>query len=574
MEIKFSAKHPFSAEIVNKSSHARVKLNKNEKALAIILAVFGTLFTLFGGIPLFYGTCYGLLRNKAKKLDINPLPPSITPPKPKQPTPKPPTPVDRPKPPKPPKPKQPTPKPPKPAKPNQPTPKPPKPPKPNQPLLIDQPKPSLPTESGLSPPPEETKEENRFFSLVESWAFLDYTLQGYIKSINEPEWQDAEAQKFLLSELQRLQNEIGQLQNEEFREFMDKMLEAKREKKNITASEFTQLNGLRKQYKQLKSDCANAIKEISKESSQIQGIENVGNSCYINSALQPLLAVKNFDRLIPEAIAQYPNESERDFEGRQKVFQSFKAFLKGWKEKRHPAELGALIGDLRREIFQSKLNAEYLLLGEKETSMQDTNDFLQLMFYVMGLRMDVTLKREGIEKTLDEVLIIQKETKPASCLQLNGEGTIQELINKACIDEQGSFERTEPKMSFEKTWEKTEIAGQPPALIIIQIWPPRSINLEEDGKADLSGLFKEKSKSENAQYELVGFAQNHHQVHWTSVFRTGSDWHYFDDGGGRENPQPVPTDEGRRDFQYPASCLVYQKAHSPSTELRLDTIHK
>lgn len=80
------------------------------------------------------------------------------------------------------------------------------------------------------------------------------------------------------------------------------------------------------------------------------------------------------------------------------------------------------------------------------------------------------------------------------------------------------------------------------------------MNPSVDSIVNLASLFEDKT-IKVAQYELVGFCQNHGQVHWTSVVKENSKWKFCDDS------VITVVEPSNTEFKILANYLVYRKVN-------------
>jgi len=114
----------------------------------------------------------------------------------------------------------------------------------------------------------------------------------------------------------------------------------------------------------------------------------------MNSALQPLLAIGNFEQIIPDSVAPEPKHS---FEKRAKILASFKDFFKVWENKGSAANLGYKVGALRREIFEAGLLEGGFIDRNEERDFQDAGQFFELILHVLGKGFQLEMTRTPVK---------------------------------------------------------------------------------------------------------------------------------------------------------------------------------
>lgn len=320
-----------------------------------------------------------------------------------------------------------------------------------------------------------------------------------------------------------------------------------------------QLTGLVDQQKKTLAKCLDLIMKIDNErpsqqnQSRIIGLENAGNTCYINSALQPLLAIQNFQNLMPNEIHQKTHESLEEFQRRQNIFNAFKTFLKAWNDQKSPGELGGLIGNLRHEIFKAGLPQGGFINKNHERKAQDTGSFFELLLYVIDQGFELTVNKTFPTPTGGMELLEQNNAESVLIFE-QGAGTIQEklLSNYGSQGNTGKLEEPLRRQGLELSdfTEFKKITSKPPEVLVIRV-ENHKVDSEKDLIIDCACLFIDDQTPQI--YELTGFAQNRNQAHWTSVIREGDEWKYCNDSS------VSPLNPNESDYKHPANYLVYRK---------------
>lgn len=371
------------------------------------------------------------------------------------------------------------------------------------------------------------------------YSFLDNAANQYIKLVPHQQWQTPAAKNFLYFELQRITNELHNLE-------IDCIAD----------------HTLKPMVTSLKMDIQKSMVELKPGHNPAplkpEGIKNMGNSCYINAALQPLLALKDLLQLLPQKLQQFPNESPINFEKRQKIYEAFNELLLIHKKNANPQALGDQVAELRKRFFQFALDEGGFLDPSMEMDMADSGSFFELLMHVIGWSVREKEISIPIDANNADMAYRKTESTPRSVILLKHQGSIQEAIAKysePVISNAGGWkvditkDLAIPAMQKRNT---TYIEGDPPAVLVFRI-EYRVIDPSLDDRIDASPLFEKAPATKDATYELVGFCQNQYQIHWTSVIKMEGKWKYCNDSVIKTvNP-------GEEEFRHPANYAVYRK---------------
>ena len=300
------------------------------------------------------------------------------------------------------------------------------------------------------------------------------------------------------------------------------------------------------------------VKERKENGGKIRGILNVGNTCYLNSAIQPLLLALNIDSLNPHSIPQEPKQT---YDKRLTIARSFQDFVRAWKNGHStPSELGTKIGTLRCEIFKAALEQGAFTDSTTERSFKDSGQFFELILYILGMGFRLKTIKTGYIKELESLIPVCEsppQTTSEAVFYLQKKSTsLQEAINKylevqieALSPENGW--RISDQLTCYHIDENFKIMGSTcPDLLVLRV-NEHKVDPKSDKRIDFSPLFEE--KVENANYELQGFLQNHSQMHWTCIVHENDTWKNCDDSQVREIDQESDA------FRKPCSYMVYKK---------------
>lgn len=422
-----------------------------------------------------------------------------------------------------------------------------------------------------------------YFNAAKTWALLDGVLSIYEEKLYDKAFLNSltsQSVSLYKSELKLIERDISPLKNVPRKVVEPLLLQKLKLGLDIESKELIALadttNSLQERYSKLllhfKTHFNLAEEE---ESREIIGISNPNTLCYMISALQPLLAIHNFSNLVPVAIEKYPHEGEIEFQGRQRILACLNTFMSAWKEHKSPSSLGRDLANLRTSIFDVGLLQGGFLDKRSERRFQDAGSFFELLLYVIGQGFQQKLTRKPVsldprlqnyskvEQDLQGVFHLKAEGKyTGSAYVLAENQSVPNLINKnsqevedtLSIGNEWRIEIESPAKSVEvsKYSARTMLVGNPPGLLVMRV-DGLIVNPTTDTRVDFSHLFENNVPSEEATYELTGFAQNHNQVHWTSIVNRDGNWFYCNDDRIAE------TTPQSKEFKKLAHYLVYRK---------------
>lgn len=405
--------------------------------------------------------------------------------------------------------------------------------------------PTAPTQSAppepVLPTPDGSAAEKALFNRFGTYSFLDHAASHYLKVIPHQKWKTPQAKNFLYFELQRIANELHNLEADCVADHTLKPLVSK-----------------------LKLDVLKEMAALKPgkvpEPVKPEGIKNVGNSCYMNAALQPLLALRDIRQLLPEKLQKFPGEKDADFKKRLKIYRPFvKLILLHQKKNASPDELGEQVAELRKRIFSLKLLQGGFLDPDDEKNMADSGSFFELLTYVVGWSIQEKITSIPIDGNGADLNYQKVESTPKGVAILLHKGSVQEAIAKyseAVVSDAQGWTTDIPGLGkdipIHSKRDTPCIEGDPPNVLVFRV-ENRVIDPDLDGRVDASSMFEKKPSSKDATYELVGFCQNIQQAHWTSVVKTDQGWTYCNDSSTRVvNPQDS-------EFRHPANYVVYRK---------------
>ena len=187
------------------------------------------------------------------------------------------------------------------------------------------------------------------------------------------------------------------------------------------------------------------------------------------------------------------------------------------------------------KIFEAALWEGGFLDPQQERSFQDAGQFFELILYILGKGFQLEMTRTpvwGDGTDYEPGKKTESTSQGVFYLQLPG-NSLQEIVNKhrEALEERFApgeewrveHRETHEEIEFPGCKNTQKIVGTAPEILVVRV-NNHVVDPEKDRLIDFTALFK--NKPANSNYELVGFSQNHHQVHWTSVVCNGSGWVY------------------------------------------------
>lgn len=414
-----------------------------------------------------------------------------------------------------------------------------------------------------TPLPEDDPLDQHYFEQAKSFSFYQNLANSFIQLTQEksPEgWEKPKAQQFLYEELNQI---LEALNNSKFDNNQGSHESLQYNEESLLELETSIL--------QLKKEIQDSLKRISRnckdkpnpEHSEVSGIQNVGNTCYINAALQPLIAIQRFQGLIPEEVSQEPQNT---YEKRQAILQDFKKFAEAKQNGASPQELGSLVGQLRSTIFKVALDEGGFISPEGKMRFQDAGQFFELILYVLnrGFQLEISRSPLGKDENIipfragESTITARSETELHGVFYLQLPGTtLQDRVDQYKAPAVRTFSpgnewriKSEggQQLSISSYQETNKIIGEPPKVLVVRV--DNYVVEKSDLTIDFSPLFKD--SSEDCCYQISGFSQNHHQVHWTSVVYDGEKWKYCDDASVRDISPEDPL------YKLPATYIVFE----------------
>lgn len=338
------------------------------------------------------------------------------------------------------------------------------------------------------------------------------------------------------------------------------------------------------------------------------GIMNMGNSCYMNAALQMLMSIPSFSDMLPDSISLEKGK-EKEAQAKKEVTALLKKIIQcDASASQLFAERGKLVAQLRLKIYESGLMRDFSSARNSLTTMLDSGDFLTLILELMNysLMQETTCTYTGriatssdsassqsqgildnskadnsehLESSLEEKRITRKEKNPITNFLLKGSGSLQEMIdteariqnefftpgNEPTIDGDLSPNGEAERVFCTKKEEFFRFLGEPPEIIFLQgptnfetMQATYIVDANRDSMINLGLMFGKEKNDLNYQYELIGFCQNLGQYHWVSVVKRAGGWFLCNDS----TVTPIQSDSSS--FLRPAGYFLYKKKSKPT----------
>lgn len=298
------------------------------------------------------------------------------------------------------------------------------------------------------------------------------------------------------------------------------------------------------------------------------GIENIGNSCYMNSGLQMLFGMGAFFRgLVATDLEQEKGEKDIDFKRRYRTQKSLRKVVDAFLSKDARAIRRAMV-DFRARLFRSR----FFENGEGITQQQDGPGFVGILLSALGFgfhwRTMRTVMHEGKNK------LIIGEVKREAILDVtieNCEGMNFEkvLLNEFCSREMKDTYRTQingKPVTVSKFAVQSQITKSIPDFLPIHLLRMNMdgskknyrIPFPEGGVIDLTPIFDPKiCKGEAIKYKVVSFLMHHGPFgdggHYTAYcLCPDGKWRHYDDSHVTE----VTAEEAEQEMSHAYGLLL------------------
>ncbi|MBS0655441.1 MAG: ubiquitin carboxyl-terminal hydrolase [Verrucomicrobia bacterium] len=293
---------------------------------------------------------------------------------------------------------------------------------------------------------------------------------------------------------------------------------------------------------------------------RVPGIENVGNSCYMNSALQGLLV----SPVVTEAI-----DACKAKRGEERFVVELKKFLNSYRAYREKPTgdfhaLARCASRLHFELYCAKLRP-YI---DDLYDMADADLIAMVLGEVLGLEYTLITRRIAAVANSPKPIVQEIETKQFVWPEIKASGTdndfsLQEMFNQhcACIQEEHNLGwKYTAAITIDDARVGYRLKGAPPALLVFKVgksagkgmdagFTPYKVS-DRDEFLNANRAFDTVPEG-GAQYRLISLLQNHRRVHWTAVTRYKERWYNCDDESVKKIGTTIPNTA--------AAVMIYER---------------
>lgn len=299
----------------------------------------------------------------------------------------------------------------------------------------------------------------------------------------------------------------------------------------------------------------------------IPGIENAGNSCYMNSALQGLLP----SSVVRDRIKNYNKDPIPTYESYAPTLQRFLSAYEDYNKLQNSQSsqtIGHYASQLRAELYHARLEK----LGvDGIYDMADADLVVMLLGEALDLEFTLITRQTALggnstgghfhhEKIVSDVNSRQLLWPEVQTTGKKGQLSLQEAFNQQCILD---FElhdldwHTQTKNGTRITVDDANRAyrliGEPPPLLVFKVGMSTGEDMDStftpyrvgprDEFLDATQAF-DTPPEEGAKYRLLSVLRNHSRVHWTALARWDHDWYNCNDSLVSHIGHHVPKSTG------------------------------
>lgn len=394
----------------------------------------------------------------------------------------------------------------------------------------------------------ETYKEKYYEFMDLSFPYLDGWLEN-LKDLSTHEL-DLDMQQYLEGELIAINNMIARKEKEALR-FHNCDIECIRDEAKNTINDAL---------KTIKKELADFKLKFSPQMASVPGIKNAGNSCYMNSALQGLLA----SPVIRDRIKKYDKDPLPKHESYMPTLKSFLAAYENHSEKPN-AESSNLIAkcasQLRAEFYHTRLK-HFDVDGEHD--MADADLIVMLLGEALNIEYTLITRQSAqggnsVNGTYHQAEIVTDVNSTQLIwpeIKTTGEPSLQEAFNQQCILDSELHDldwRTHSAdgtaITVDDAKRSFRLKGEAPPLLVFKVGKSIGEDMDssfesycvgqKDEFLDAAQAFDSPPEG-GAKYKLISVMRNHSRLHWTAMTRRENGWYNCNDSSvdylGKKTP--------------------------------------
>lgn len=301
--------------------------------------------------------------------------------------------------------------------------------------------------------------------------------------------------------------------------------------------------------------------------SVVAGIQNAGNSCYMNSALQGLLAS-------PVIIDRIKNYNKNPVPRHEQFMPTLQRFLVAYQHNSSQA-IGECASQLRWELFHSRLQN---LDVNDVYDMADADLIVRVLGETLDIEYPLTTRRcatSAVSETgavlnepfISDVVSYQLLWNETQTSGGPNELSLQEYFTQDCLlalEEHDLGWRTTAQdgspVIVDEATTSYRIDGPPPPILVFKVGKSEGRGMDapftaydaqpRDEFLDATAAF-DAPPEDGAKYRLIAMLVNHGRAHWTAVTRRENGWYNCNDSVVRYIGQEIPRTN--------AAVMIYER---------------